>query len=89
MLTVITLLTLGILLGFLLSNKEKIIGCVDQLTNWSIYLLLFLLGISVGVNGKIIKNFGEIGIKATILTAGAMLGSVVISYFTYKLFLKK
>ncbi len=89
MLTVITLLTLGILLGFLLSNKEKIIGYVDQLTNWSIYLLLFLLGISVGVNEKIIKNFGEIGIKATILTAGAILGSVVISYFTYKLFLKK
>lgn len=89
MLTVIALLTLGILLGFLLSNKEKIIGYVDQLTNWSIYLLLFLLGISVGVNEKIIKNFGEIGIKATILTAGAILGSVVISYFTYKLFLKK
>jgi len=89
MLTVITLLTLGILLGFLLSNKEKIIGYVDQLTNWSIYLLLFLLGISVGVNEKIIKNFGEIGIKATILTAGAIFGSVVISYFTYKLFLKK
>jgi len=88
LLTVIIIVAAGFVMGFLLRNHEKIIKPVDSIINWSIYLLLFLLGISVGINQTIINNLDEIGLRATLLTIGAVLGSIILSYFTYILFFK-
>lgn len=89
MLTVITFLTSGVLLGLLLRKKEKIIRIADQLTTWSVYLLLFLLGISVGAREEIINNIGRLGVQAAVLTSGAIIGSVFASYFVYISFFKE
>ncbi len=81
-------MTLGIFIGFLISNRPKIIRAADKLTSWSIYLLLFLLGIGVGLNDKIINNIHTIGLQALILTIGAVLGSLILAFITYRLFFK-
>ena len=47
-------------------------------------MLLFLLGISVGINEKIINNLDSIGIKALWITLGAITGSVLVSWMLYK-----
>jgi len=88
MITVLVLMTLGIALGFFVGKFPKIIKGVDKMTTWSIYLLLFLLGIGVGLNEKIINNLHTIGLQALILTVGAVLGSLIFAYITYKLFFK-
>ena len=88
MITVLLLMSLGIVIGLLLDKFPKIIKTVDKMTTWSIYLLLFLLGIGVGLNEKIINNLHTIGLQALILTIGAVLGSLVFAYITYKLFFK-
>jgi uncharacterized membrane protein YbjE (DUF340 family) len=88
MITVLVLMTLGIALGFFVGKFPKIIKGVDKMTTWSIYLLLFLLGIGVGVNEKIINNLHSIGLQALILTIGAVVGSIIFAYITYKLFFK-
>jgi uncharacterized membrane protein YbjE (DUF340 family) len=89
MLTVIMFLISGMLSGFLLRKREKVIRAADQLTTWSIYLLLFLLGVSVGVREEIVSNIGKLGLQAVILTSGAIAGSVFASSFVYISFFKK
>ncbi|MCD4817356.1 MAG: lysine exporter LysO family protein [Candidatus Cloacimonetes bacterium] len=79
----------GMFIGFLFRNKEKLIKPIDYIITWSIFLLLFFLGISVGTNDTIINNLDTIGIKAFFLTIGAVLGSIIVAYFTYIFFFKK
>lgn len=89
MLIVVLFLFSGILIGYVLQNKESIVRITERLSTWFIYLFLFLLGISVGANEEVIKNFGRLGIQAIILAFGAVLGSVISAYFVYRVFFKK
>ena len=86
MIEIIILLLLGIALGFLLKSKKTFLKISDKLTTYSIYLLLFLLGLSVGYKEKIISNIKTIGLNASIITIGAIMGSVILSALTYKYF---
>ncbi|MBN2598173.1 LysO family transporter [Labilibaculum sp.] len=86
---VLSIMILGIGIGLLIGNRPKIIKVIGVLTSFSIFLLLFLLGIGVGTNNQIINNLHSIGIQALILTIGAVLGSLICAYFTYTLFFKK
>jgi uncharacterized membrane protein YbjE (DUF340 family) len=89
MLTVILIMTSGMLLGYLLRNQQWIKKPVGIIITWAIYLLLFILGISVGTNEIILGNLGKLGINALLLTIGAVAGSVIVSMYTYKLFFKR
>ena len=86
---VLAIMILGIGIGLIIGNRPKIIKVVGALTSFSIFLLLFLLGIGVGTNNKIINNLDSIGIQALVLSLGALLGSLICAYFTYNLFFKK
>jgi len=86
MIVVLLFLTTGIISGYILKNRTNIIKISDKLLTWSIYLLLFLLGISVGSNQKIISNFDKIGFQAIILSIAGVIGSIVIAFFVYKFF---
>lgn len=88
MFAVLALMTLGIIIGYFVSNNKKIIRLADRLTGYTIFLLLFLLGIGVGVNQKVINNLATLGFQALILSFGAILGSLICAYITYKLFFK-
>lgn len=89
MIAVLSFMVLGILIGIVFNNRKKFISIIDKLTNWAIYALLFLLGISVGLNKTIINHLDSIGAKALIITIGAVFGSIVMALITYKLFFKK
>lgn len=85
---ILILLLGGIIIGRLLSKKRGIIKTFDKLTTWSIYLLLFLLGVSIGTNREIISNLGTLGIKALIIAAFSVAGSILLSILTYHLFFR-
>jgi len=86
MFTVLAIMSAGIILGYLIRNKIRFIKYIDHSINIAIYLLLFLLGISVGANKTIMNNLGSLGLKALLLALGAVAGSVGLSYLTYKMF---
>ena len=88
MITVLALMTAGILMGWLLHHKKQFLKIVSHTTNWAIYLLLFLLGLSVGTNEKILTNFDKIGIQSIAITIFAVAGSIFVSWLTYILFFK-
>jgi uncharacterized membrane protein YbjE (DUF340 family) len=86
MFTVLIIMTAGTILGYLIRNRAGLIRYIEHSINTAIYLLLFSLGISVGANETIIRNLGTLGLAALALTAGAVAGSVGLSYLTYQLF---
>jgi uncharacterized membrane protein YbjE (DUF340 family) len=89
MFTVIIIMTSGMLTGYLFRNQKMISKPVGVIITWAIYLLLFLLGISVGTNDSIINNLDKLGFEAFLLTIGAIGGSVAVSWFTYTFFFRK
>lgn len=84
----ILLLVAGIIIGFFIVNK-KLISWVGKLTDVTIFVLLFFLGLSVGANDRIVSNFENIGLQAFFITIAATAGSVGISVLVYRLFFKK
>ena len=86
MITVLLLMTIGFIIGYVLRNKTKFILFSNKATTLIIYMLLFLLGIGVGLNKTIVSNMANIGLQAIIITFGAVLGSLILAYITYKLF---
>lgn len=83
MFTVIGLMLTGMLLGYLLRKwNMKRIHLIITLLIW---LLLFILGIEVGSNERIIKGLHTIGLDALVLTLGGTLGSVIAAWILWKI----
>lgn len=89
MVEILVIMTFGILCGFLLRRKDKIIKLIEPLLNWAVYILLFLIGIGVGINKVVVDRLGVIGFQALALTLGAVLGSSLLALICYKLFFNK
>ena len=81
---VIGLMVTGIILGYLF--RERNLKIVYKLINYAIFLLLFLLGITVGANGDIMNNLATIGYDALLITLAAVAGSVLCSWGIYRFF---
>lgn len=75
---VLLILIAGFGAGYLLRKKRPVIRLMDKATTWVVYLLLFLLGISVGLNDDIVHNFGEIGLQAVVISLASTVGSVLV-----------
>ena len=78
----------GIVLGYFLRTRKRLAAINDKFITYAIYLLLLLLGISIGSNKTIVANLPVLGVKALIVTIGAMVGSILLALLTYKLFFK-
>ncbi|MFN2394766.1 MAG: LysO family transporter [Bacteroidales bacterium] len=88
MFIVVIIMTAGILAGFLLRKHKKIISFSEKLVMSAIYLLLFLLGVAIGVNDEIIERFAEMGWLAFLITLGGIGGSIFMGWLVFSLFLK-
>lgn len=83
MFVVIGLMIGGVLIGSLLRNKFDF-SRVGRLITWVIYALLFLLGVSVGINKQIMDHLTTLGVEALVMTLGAIAGSVLVAWALYK-----
>ena len=84
-LVVLLLLLAGMVGGYLFREKipQK---TVDLLLRLSVYLLLFLMGVAIGSNREIMDNLLVLGWQSVILTAGAVVGSLVFAWLLWKFF---
>jgi uncharacterized membrane protein YbjE (DUF340 family) len=89
MLTIIGLLLSGTILGWLLKKRIKVIQTADRLLNWSIYLLLLLLGLGIGANPEIIRSIGTLGLQAAAISILSMAGSILAAVICYHWLFKK
>jgi len=88
MITVLLLMTSGIIVGWILHHKTSFLQWISKFTNWAIYLLLFLLGLAVGSNEEILSSFDKIGYLTIAITLFAVAGSILTAWITYQLFFK-
>lgn len=78
----------GVGLGFLL-RKLDWLKHTSKTISYTIYLLLFLLGISVGSNEKIVDNLASLGSQALILALAGALGSALAAWAIYRWWFKQ
>ena len=68
----------GIAVGWLLRKRDS--GWSSKMTTVLIWTLLFLLGVEVGGNKKIISSLPSLGLDALIIAALSMAGSCVLAW---------
>ena len=87
MFTVIGVMLGGMLIGFLLRRQGfSWIGKVITLLIWA---LLFLLGIEVGGNRRIVEGLATLGVEAFVITLACVLGSCILAWGLWYLLYKK
>ncbi|MFN8208344.1 MAG: LysO family transporter [Bacteroidales bacterium] len=86
---IIILLAVGIVIGWLIRKKQKLVSITDRSLGWSVYLLLFLLGIGIGTNEEIIREFSKLGLQAAGISLLAIAGSIGGAVVCYRLFFEK
>ena len=89
MINILIVLSAGILFGLLIVKRPKLHQLNNKLLNWAIYLLLFLLGISVGTNKEVIQNMGNIGYQAIAIAIASIAGSVLLSFLLFNFLFKQ
>lgn len=88
MVSILVVLTLGIMAGWLIIRKPAIHRLNNHLLNGAIYLLLLLLGISVGINKEVIGNLGKIGVEAISIALASILGSLFFTTLLFRMIFK-
>lgn len=78
MFTVITCMLGGMLLGLLL-RRRRLSGVQHAITAL-IWLLLFLLGVEVGGNRRIVEGLATLGLEAAVLTVAGLAGSCLTAW---------
>ena len=81
MLIVVSLMLCGIAVGYMLRNKNTRI--VSRIITVLIWLLLFLLGIEVGSNPRIVGGMQTLGIEALVLTIGGAVGTTLCAWLLW------
>lgn len=88
MLTVIVIMSVGIALGAAARKQNRFLTFADKFITYAIWLLLFLLGLSIGTNEAVVKNIGQLGLQALVVAVLATACSIFLAYFLF-LFLFK
>lgn len=82
MLKIVFIMLCGIGIGYMLRNKT--LGLLGRIIVMLIWTLLFLLGIEVGSNPRIIGGIQTLGLEAILLTLAGSAGSVLFAFFLWR-----
>jgi len=86
---ILGLLLAGIVTGFLLSRIWPVNRFGDHVVRYLIFILLFLMGITVGMNREIINNISEIGVYSLFITLLSISGSIILAKIAFKFLFRK
>ena len=81
MLIIVAIMLCGIAVGYLFRNKNT--RFVSHVITVLIWLLLFLLGIEVGSNPRIVMGMQTLGIEALVLTIGGAVGTTLCAWLLW------
>lgn len=82
MLKIVMIMLCGIGTGYLLRNKKM--SFIGRVITALIWVLLFLLGIEVGANPRIINGLQTLGLEAIVLTIAGSLGSTIFAWALWR-----
>ncbi|PID27692.1 MAG: DUF340 domain-containing protein [Candidatus Cloacimonadota bacterium] len=79
----------GMIGGFFFRNCKNILKLSDKISEYAVYILIFLLGLSVGTNDDIINNITSLGLYGLIIALGGLAGSLFTAKLVGKIFFKE
>lgn len=82
-------LLLGCLIGYLFNLSKKTLKINSSLQLVIIFILLFSMGLSIGINPKILNNLDTIGLSSLIFALLTTVFSIVFVFFIGKIILKE
>lgn len=85
---ILCLLILSVGAGIML-RRVRGIGKIEKTAGWTIYLLLFVFGITIGGNSDIVAHFASLGMMAFVVAAAGVAGSVLFAWILYRASVKK
>ena len=77
----------GIGVGWLLRHRR--LTMLSRVITVLIWVLLFCLGIEVGMNPQVIGHLSDLGLEALVLCLAGTLGSLVLAWLLWRIVLKK
>lgn len=84
MFTSIYIMAAGIPFGFLFRKSRQAVCWTDKLLTFSVWILLFLLGIGLGADENLMTQINNLGLQAFCITFFAVLGSLVFAWLVAK-----
>ncbi len=82
MFKIILIMASGIAIGWLLRRRK--LTHLGKVTNFLIWVLLFLLGVEVGGDERIIRGIASLGLEAIAVAAGGVAGSALLALFLWR-----
>ncbi len=76
MFTVMLFMIAGFCLGLVLRRKRM--PFIARFVTILVWLLLFLLGVEVGGNPRVVGSLGSLGVEAIVLALSGVLGSALL-----------
>lgn len=82
MFKIILIMASGIAIGWLLRRRK--LTHLGKVTNFLIWVLLFLLGVEVGGDERIIRGIASLGLEAIAVAAGGVAGSALLTLLLWR-----
>ncbi len=83
----ITIMLFAAVAGFLLRKVEAVHRCGGAI-KYMVWFLLFVLGLSAGMNDDIVYGFAQVGLVAFIFAFSGTAGAMIAAWAVYRLFFK-
>ncbi|WP_300729323.1 LysO family transporter [uncultured Bacteroides sp.] len=78
----------GIFIGTL-CRRFSVMKKLDRSISYTIWIMLFVFGISIGANRQLVDNLQSIGMQALVMAVCGIIGSVLAAGLAYRILLKK
>ena len=85
MFKILSVLAAGAVLGLLL-RRISIVRRFGGALQYTVYAMLFVLGLSIGTNPGIMSRLGETGLQALLLASAGIAGSILAVLIAGRLF---
>lgn len=82
MFKIILIMASGIAIGWMLRRRK--LTHLGKVTNFLIWVLLFLLGVEVGGDERIIRGIASLGLEAVAVAAGGVAGSALLALLLWR-----
>ena len=76
---VVIALCAGILTGFILRKKTRLLHGTERAGTAAVFALLLLLGVGIGSNETVLRNLPRLGARAVVLSLAGVAGSAALS----------
>lgn len=80
---ILLILALSVCAGLLLRRLDGLRRFSDA-TGWTVFALLFVFGITIGMDRNIVSRFSELGLKAMLASIAGVAGSILFAWLFAK-----